>query len=128
MGTKGKPSARVAKHAARLREHALSYPEASEDFPWGHPAYKVRGKAFVFSNADESGFSVTMKLPKSCFAAVNLPFAEATGYGLGKSGWVTAKFAPSEKVPFDLLLDWMDESFEAVAPKRVVKAWRDQND
>ncbi len=26
-----------------LRDHGLGFPEAVEDFPWGHTALKVRG-------------------------------------------------------------------------------------
>ena len=26
-----------------LRRHGLAFPEAEEDFPWGHSALKVRG-------------------------------------------------------------------------------------
>lgn len=33
----------TAADAARLRAVALAYPEATEDFPWGHTAVKVRG-------------------------------------------------------------------------------------
>ena len=32
----------------RLRELALAFPEAYEEFPWGHRAMKVKGKVFVF--------------------------------------------------------------------------------
>ena len=45
-------------------------------------------------------------------------FAEPTGYGLGKAGWVSARFEPGDDVPVDLLKQWIDESYAAVAPKR----------
>lgn len=47
------------------------------------------------------------------------PFTKPTGHGLGRSGWVTATFCPGETVPLPLLLDWLEESFCAVAPKKV---------
>ncbi len=53
--------------------------------------------------------------------AVDLPFAEPTGYGLGKSGWVTASFTKVADVPLDLLKSWIDESYRAIAPKKLVK-------
>ena len=31
-----------------LRDRALAYPDATEDFPWGERAIKVRGKTFLF--------------------------------------------------------------------------------
>jgi hypothetical protein len=49
-----------------------------------------------------------------------LPFTEPTGYGLGKSGWVSAKFPPGKKLPVDLLKEWIDESYRAQAPKKLV--------
>ena len=41
--------------AGRLRAHALAFPEATEDFPWGERAIKVRGKAFLFLRAASGG-------------------------------------------------------------------------
>ena len=35
------------------------------------------------------------------FVALDHDFAEPTGYGLGKSGWVTARFGVDEKPPLD---------------------------
>jgi predicted DNA-binding protein (MmcQ/YjbR family) len=101
-----------------LRAQGLAYPETTEDFPWGHRTLKVRGKAFVFMSREE-GFSLSVKLPSSGHVALDLPFAEPTGYGLGRSGWVTASFAPGKPVPLDILSDWLEESYRAVAPKRV---------
>ena len=109
------PHAAVEK---ALRAQGLAYPETTEDFPWGHRTLKVRGKAFVFMSREE-GFSLSVKLPSSSHVALDLPFAEPTGYGLGRSGWVTASFAPGKPVPLDILSDWLEESFRAVAPKRV---------
>jgi predicted DNA-binding protein (MmcQ/YjbR family) len=49
-------------------------------------------------------------------------FASPTGYGLGKSGWITARFGKKDKVPLGLLEAWIDESYRAIAPKAVVKS------
>src|SRR6185295_16740034 len=76
-------------------------------------------KAFLFMRADAGGLSLSVKLPGSGVSALLLPFAEPTHYGLGKSGWVTATFGPADDVPLELLLDWLDESFHAVAPKKL---------
>ena len=108
--------------AKLLRDFALSFPEAYEEFPWGERVAKVKGKVFVFlgMSGDEIGLSV--KLPQSAGLALGLPFASPTGYGLGKAGWVTARFAKREKAPVDLLRAWIDESYRAVAPKKLVAA------
>jgi predicted DNA-binding protein (MmcQ/YjbR family) len=104
-----------------LRAHALSYPEAHEAFPWGERVVKVRGKVFVFMGRLDGGLGLSVKLPGSASLALALPFATPTAYGLGKSGWVTARFAPREKPPLALLRRWIDESYRAVAPKRLVE-------
>ncbi|MCK8498863.1 MmcQ/YjbR family DNA-binding protein [Myxococcus fulvus] len=102
---------------ARLREVMLALPDVTEEFPWGHRTAKVRGKMFAILVLDEEGLRVTTKLPTSNEAALMLPFAEPTGYGLGKSGWVTARFSPGQEVPVELMALWIQESFRAVAPK-----------
>ena len=110
---------RPSSPEAVLREHALSYPEAREDFPWGERVVKVASKVFVFLGRAEGGLSMSVKLPGSATFALGLPFASPTGYGLGKSGWVTARFEAGERPPADLLKRWIDESYRAVAPKRL---------
>jgi len=102
-----------------LRAYAKAYPEAHEDFPWGESAIKVRGKVFVFMRNDDNGFGMSVKLPVSRYFALEYPFTAATGYGLGKSGWVTCSFTPKDKPPLDVLQAWIDESYRAVAPKKL---------
>jgi len=108
-----------------LRKHALNYPETKEAFPWGHTAIKVKGKAFLFMALEKGVFSLSVKLPVSGKVAVALPFASPTEYGLGKSGWVTARFQAKDDVPVDMLKEWLDESFRAIAPKRVLAKLED---
>jgi predicted DNA-binding protein (MmcQ/YjbR family) len=105
---------------AALRRYALSFPGATEDFPWGETVCKVRGKVFVFFGHSGTGLGLSVKLPASSLLALTLPFASPTGYGLGKSGWVSAQFASRDAVPLELLEKWIDESYRAVAPKRLV--------
>ena len=62
---------------------------------------------------------MTVKLDESHGHALAIEGAEPTGYGLGKSGWVTVPLrAPG--VTLDLLRDWIEESYRIVAPKRLV--------
>lgn len=115
-----RPRRHPAEHA--LRDVALAYPEAHEDFPWGERAIKVRGKAFVFMSKDEPGLSLSVKLPASAEGALQHPFCEPTHYGLGRSGWVTATFAPDARPPLDMLRSWIDESYRTIAPRKLVAA------
>jgi predicted DNA-binding protein (MmcQ/YjbR family) len=117
------PLSPTAKAVRTLRKAALAFPETREDHPWGECAFKVREKVFLFLSDTETGLALTMKLPESRDLAILLPFTQPTGYGLGKSGWITASFDPAEPPPLPLLLDWLEESFCAVAPKKVVAAW-----
>ena len=103
-----------------LRDAGLGYPEVTEEFPWGHRTLKVKGKAFVFLTLTGEGLSMSMKLPQSNGAALMLPFAQPTGYGLGKSGWVSASFGARDTPPLEMLRQWLDESYRAVAPKKLV--------
>ena len=116
----GPPSADTQATADHLIAAALAYPEATLEHPWGHPALKVRGKAFVFLGVFAEGLSFSVKLPTSSHEALMLPFAQPTGYGLGKSGWVTARFGAQDDVPVAILQEWVDESYRAIAPKRLV--------
>ena len=123
-----------------LRDRALTYPDATEDFPWDHRAIKVKAKLFVifarsdahaapaeqsaagYAGGDNGTLRVTVKLPDSNSYALMQAYAAPTGYGLGKSGWVTCTFRPDDAIPIDLLEEWIEESYRAIAPKKLVLA------
>ena len=113
-------SSSQARAASALRKAALAYPQVREDHPWGHSAFKVKGKTFLFLFHEKDFLSLSIKLPESGKAALRLPFASPTEYGLGKSGWVTAKFKGHDEAPLEMLEEWIAESFRAVAPQRVL--------
>ena len=109
----------IAAHFEALRRHGLSLPEATEEFPWGHSALKVRGKTFVFLNQSDEELSLSVKLPASRDFALIFDWAEPTGYGLGRSGWVSARFGPDDEPDMELLQRWIVESYKAIAPKKL---------
>ncbi|MFL6136449.1 MAG: MmcQ/YjbR family DNA-binding protein [Frankiaceae bacterium] len=110
----------------RLHDRALALPEAHEDHPWGETVVKVGKKVFVFLGTPDGegppGFGV--KLAESLDQALALPGAAPMGYGLGKAGWVTVRL-DGDLPPEGVLLDWVEESYRAVAPKRLVAAMDD---
>ncbi len=110
-----------------LRTHGLALPEAVEEHPWGHSALKVRGKTFVFLNLDPDRLSLSVKLPVSRDFALIFDWAEPTGYGLGRSGWVTGAFGPDDDIDLDLLKRWLIESYRAVAPKKLAALLPDES-
>ena len=112
----------VKQAEAELLRFALGYPEAYEDSPWGERVAKVKKKVFVFFHVPSDSLHVTVKLPQSATIALGLPFVAPTGYGLGKSGWVTATFGPRQPPRLPMLKQWIDESYRAVAPKKLVRA------
>lgn len=105
--------------ADAVRAYAARYPEHAEDWPWGELAIKVRGRVYVFLFLAPDALKLTVKLPRSFQEALALPGVAPTGYGLGKSGWVTAALTADSPLPLELLQRWVDESWRAVAPKRL---------
>jgi len=113
----------------RLRSFALTLPEAHEAEPWGESVVKVRNKIFLFLGTDgapDPGFGV--KLPESHEEALALPGITPSGYGLGKAGWVNVQLPAGEAADPELYLEWVQESYRAVAPKRLVHALDARND
>ena len=116
----------MATGAARARKtllaHSLKHDGAWLDHPWGEDVAKVGDKIFVFFGRDGDELGVGVKLPRSLLFARAQTFVRKFGYGMDRSGWIAARFAPNDSVPIQLLRSWIDESYEAVAtsirPKR----------
>jgi predicted DNA-binding protein (MmcQ/YjbR family) len=115
-------AAPMADVRAQLRAFALSLPGAAEEFPWGERVAEVNGKIFVFLGHDEETGPplMTVKLVESHEHALALEGAGPSGYGLGRAGWVNVPLL-AEGVTFDLLRDWIEESYRIVAPKRLAR-------
>ena len=116
---------RAAK--ARLLRYALAKPDATLEHPWGENVAKVRGKVFVFfgmaepaADAPYADYVMGVKLTNALLFAKSQSFVEAMGYGLGKSGWVSVK-KPKGALPAAMFEEWIDESYRAIAPKKLVK-------
>ena len=103
-----------------LRDYAMSFPAATEDFPWGERAVKVNKKVFVFMGQGEAGFGISVKLPQSLEDALALEYTEPTHYGLGKHGWVTVHLDQAPNISIEMLKRWIAESYRAVAPKKLI--------
>src|SRR5262249_33872824 len=74
-------------------------------------------------SAEGEPFGISCKLPQSSQVALMLPQASPTAYGLGKSGWVTLQLGnvPARDIDVDMLKSWIDESYRAQAPRKLVK-------
>jgi len=119
-----KSKAPKGPHAVRdaLLKYALSLPGAWEDHPWGETVAKVGKKVFLFSGVGEDGvFGFSAKLPESNDAALATPGAAPTGYGLGQAGWVSIKCSAKDVGNVGMYRAWVEESYRAVAPKKLIK-------
>jgi predicted DNA-binding protein (MmcQ/YjbR family) len=105
-----------------LEEFALALPGAWPDTPWGDRVVKVGKKIFLFvSSPDADRPAMTTKLPESRDHAMSFPDAAPTGYGLGKHGWVSLHLDTIDDEERDVLFDFVEESYRAVATKTLVK-------
>src|SRR5437016_11442685 len=106
-----------------VREHALHFPAAVEDFPWGESVVKVEkrsrrpprwrqglvhGPMFLWLGRRESeAHAVSVKLTTSYDEAVALAAALPTSTsGLGQWGWLTVRLSG---VGLDLVCGWVEE-------------------
>src|SRR4029079_11790194 len=108
--------------------HALTFPGAYAEHPWGQTVIKVKRKVFLFVNGaiePEAGVSLSVKLPQSGADVLQLPLAAPMGYGMGKHGWVTLLIMRDDQLPLPLLETWIDESYRAIAPKRLLAEFED---
>jgi predicted DNA-binding protein (MmcQ/YjbR family) len=109
---------------ADVERFALSLPEAWADEPWGDSVVKVRKKIFVFlgsADNDPAEQGISVKLTDSLDHGRNIPGASPVAYGLGKHGWTYVPFAGLDASEFDVLIDFVEESYRAIAPKTLSK-------
>ncbi len=119
-----KKTTKKAPHDAALAElkaFGLAYPGAHSKSPWpGHDDLAVNDKTFAYLSIPGEPLSISCKLPETSPMALLLPNAKPTAYGLGKSGWVSLSFDPKDAIPVEMLKEWIDESYRAQAPKKLV--------
>ncbi|MEO5952681.1 MAG: MmcQ/YjbR family DNA-binding protein [Chloroflexia bacterium] len=116
-------TAEIKEAHAKLKAFALSLPGAFEDFPWGESVIKVNKKIFVFYGmADDphDQLYLGVKLPRTGEYALGMPFVKPSGYNLGKYGWVSINLSPDDDIPMDLFIEWIEESYRAIAPKKLI--------
>jgi len=103
----------------KMLAYGQRFPEVTVGHPWGETTLQVRGKNFLFLRHEGDELSFSVKLPRSAVAALALPFVEPTAYGLGRHGWVTCRLTSVAAGMEDQCLEWLDESYAAVAPKKL---------
>lgn len=110
------------KLLAELKKWGLALPGAHSKSPWpGHDDLAVKDKTFAFLSVSGETLGMSVKLPAGKDAALRLPYAKPTPYGLGKSGWVSFSFAEHEPPSAEQMRRWILESYRVIAPKKLVK-------
>jgi predicted DNA-binding protein (MmcQ/YjbR family) len=104
-----------------LRAWGLTLPGAHSKSPWeGHDDLAVNDKTFAYLGTGDE-FSLGVKLPYTSEVALDLQFASPMSYGLGKWGWVSFRPADADIPALDELKEWVEESYRAQAPRKLVK-------
>ena len=122
----------MASNMDRLEKIVSRLPETTrvDIEAWGgEPTFRVNGKNFIFTNQEAT--SVTVKLPKEEAAAVCAtdPRAEPTGYGLGRSGWVSIKLEGKlNAAGWDEIEEFVRTSYTLVAPKKLARIVIEQDE
>jgi predicted DNA-binding protein (MmcQ/YjbR family) len=118
------PKQRTTEAALKeLRAFGLAFPETGLKSPWpGHLDLAVKDKTFAYLSIEGEPFRISCKLPHSNALALELPFSEPAPYGLGRSGWVSAKLPAGAAIPVELFKAWLEESYRAQAPKKLSAA------
>ncbi|GEM_PF-462030 len=106
----------------RLLRSALRLPESYVESPWGHLVVKVNKKIFAFIDSSAERVHLGLKIKRSQLDVLEHGWAVPMGYGMGRHGWVSMSFDAATALPFEQCVDWLDESYRDVAPKRLVKA------
>ena len=105
-----------------LKAWGLSLPGAHSKSPWPeHDDLAVKDKTFAYLPKAGGAFTLSVKLPYTGSAVLDLSYATPTGYGLGKSGWVSLAPPEFDIPPLDQLKEWVEESYRAQAPRKLVK-------
>lgn len=109
------------KHFEGLRKLALSFPESVEGSSCNKLSYKAGNKAFLYlGEADDGTYNLRFKLTDSYSEAEKLAAKDSSTYQPGSTGWVYCEFAASKAPPKGLMERWLEESYRALVPKKLL--------
>jgi predicted DNA-binding protein (MmcQ/YjbR family) len=115
----------MAGNMEKLEEIVSHLPEAVrvDIEAWGgEPTFRVNGKNFVFTNSAATSLSLKLSVEEAQAVVATDSEAVPTGYGLGRSGWVTvAVGARASKGRWREIEEWVRTSYTLVAPKKLAK-------
>jgi predicted DNA-binding protein (MmcQ/YjbR family) len=115
----------------RLEQIVAELPEAErvDIEAWGdHPSFRVRGKNFVFCNAEASHLSVKLSHDEAAAVVATDPTTKPEGYGLGRHGWIAiAVGSDADKDRWLQITEWVRTSYTLVAPRRLARVVLDED-
>jgi predicted DNA-binding protein (MmcQ/YjbR family) len=97
-----------------VQAHCLSKDGATEEYPWGHFVWKVKGKIFAIGTEGSGWLTVKSTLEKQAML-IQHPKIEVASH-VGRYGWVS--IGAEDEDTLALALDLIDESYESVTAKR----------
>ncbi len=109
------------KISGKIRDHAMSFPQAEEGSSCVNRAFKAGGKNFAFLGEKESECNLRLKLDGSIPDAKKRAKADGRNWDFGDHGWTMLRFPPDDPPPMAELERWVTESFMLLAPKKVSK-------
>ncbi len=108
----------------RLEQIVARLPEAErvDVEAWGgEPTFRVRGKAFIFTDPDARALSVKLSVEEATAVVATDVLAEPTGYGLGRHGWVSVEIGDGDDNRWEQVEEWVRTSYTLIAPKSLAK-------
>lgn len=119
---KGKPMADNKKDpTAPIRHKASRYPGVVEGTACTQSSFKIGKKAFLYIGMQGGRYKAMFKLQRSIPEVTKLAETDPACYGVGKFGWVTARFSADNPIPKTLWEKWLDESYEQIAVTKTGK-------
>ena len=119
-------SGNMAPNMDRLEQIVSRLPEALrvDIEAWGgEPTFRVNGKNFVFTNPEATVLSVKLSKDEAEAVVATDPQAVPTGYGLGRSGWVTVTVGKrASHARWREVEEWVRTSYTLVAPKKLARS------
>ncbi len=116
---------------ARLEQIVARLPDAErvDVAEWGdHPTFRVRGKSFVFCDADAAHLTVKLSKDEAEAVVSTDPRVEPAGYGLGRHGWISVTLDQTpDTEEWQELEEWVRTSYTLVAPKRQARIVLDED-
>ena len=97
---------------------------------WGdHPTFRVRGKSFVFCDANAAHLTVKLSREEAAAVVATDPRVEPAGYGLGRSGWISATLGEDvDPRSWDEIEEWVRTSYTLLAPKSLARQVLDSDE